>query len=103
MAVPTNRALFGVKRPRVSEEQEVHMPMQLDGIGALISKYAPNPNPNPSNFSQTYQLFETSSPYDFAKDCPTAAQNMNDLEENMSFDQLSNLGSDIEEMFVDDF
>ena len=103
MAVPTNRALFGVKRPRVSEEQEVHMPMQVDGIGALISEYAPNPNPNPSNFSQTYQLFETSSPYDFAKDCPTAAQNMNDFEENMSFGKLSNLSSDIEEMFVDDF
>jgi len=62
MVVPTNRALFGVKCPRVSEEQEVHSPMQLDGIGALISKYAPNPNS--SNFSQTYQLFETSSPYD---------------------------------------
>jgi len=102
MVVPTNRALFGVKRPRVSEEQEVDMPMQLDGIGALISKYAPNPNPNPSDFSQTYQLFEP-PPYNFAKDCPTAAQNMNDLEENMSFGKLSNLDSDIEEMFVDDF
>jgi len=30
-------ALFGMKRPRLSVEQEVHMPMQLDGIGALIS------------------------------------------------------------------
>ena len=92
-----------MKRPRLSVEQEVHMPMQLDGMGALISKYVPNPNPNPSNFSQTYQLFETSSPYDFAKDCPTAAQNMNDFEENMSLGKLSNLSSDIEEMFVDDF
>jgi len=99
--------LFGVKRPRVSEEQEVHKPMQTDGIGALISKYAPNPNPNPnpnpSDFSQTYQLFETSSPYGFAKDCPIAAQNMNYLEEDMSFGKLSNLSSDIDEMFIDDF
>jgi len=28
---------------------------------------------------------------------------MNDLEENMSFGKLSNLDSEIKEMFVDDF
>jgi len=51
MVVPTNRTLFGLKRPSKPEEQEVHQPMEIDSIGALVSKYTPNPNPNTTDFS----------------------------------------------------